>query len=91
MTDARELPTVNINGTAMKDLVGQHLLAIESLRVVLGYMREVAPHGRDYPGRDADHALAQRTHRGRVNAIEGMIETMMGEAEMIAQQNARRN
>jgi hypothetical protein len=63
-------PTVHLNGTSQKDLLGQYCEMAYSLGKALDKMQENGPHGRDYyPQGDSALYKAQDEHRDRCNRL----------------------
>jgi len=78
-------PAVKLNGTSKFALVQYRLAAIAALEVALDAVREVTPHGRDYPNTEALMA-AYPVYYSYRDRIQGVINDLTDEATYIDQQ-----
>jgi len=79
-------PTLNINGTSAFDLIDQRRHAMDALMDAIEALKQVTPHGRDYPG-DYDRCAADRTtHFDRMAVLHTMREELLDEALHVQQQ-----
>jgi|688.fasta_scaffold1240297_2 hypothetical protein len=78
-------PTVNLNGTSKAALIQYRLDAITALEAALEALREITPHGRDYPNREAllEAYPVYYSYRDR---IQDVINDLTDEATYIDQQ-----
>lgn len=67
------IPIVNLNGTAVDDLITQQLNAIEALNSAYDKVAEAAPHGRDFIG-ESNYKLAAALHSYRTKAIYDVLQ-----------------
>jgi hypothetical protein len=78
------LPIVNLNGTSRQELLRQYVVGIDGLQKAITALREMAPHGRDYPGADGVFFSAREQWRDIVGPVERSLETLNGIAEEFA-------
>ena len=80
-------PTLNINGTSAADLIDPRRAAFDALTNVIVILKQVTPHGRDYPG-DAGRCDADRSaHFDRILTINTLREQIYAEAVAIHNSN----
>ena len=76
-------PTLNINGTSAADLIDPRRAAFDALTNVIIILKQVTPHGRDYPS-DADRCAADRSaHFDRLLTLNTLKEQIYAEAVAI--------
>ena len=76
-------PTLNINGTSAADLIDPRRAAFDALTNVIIILKQVTPHGRDYPGA-ADRCDAdRREHFDRLLTLNTLREQIYAEAVAI--------
>ena len=76
-------PTLNINGTSAADLIDPRRAAFDALTNVIIILKQVTPHGRDYPG-EADRCAADRSaHFDRILTLNTLKEQIYAEAVAI--------
>lgn len=80
-------PTININGTAPEDLIRPRLDANRSLNLVVEWLKEVTPNGRDYPDQDR-LADDRRIHYARIAALRDLQGVLLEEALAIRGQQS---
>lgn len=79
-------PTVNINGTSAEDLVGHRMAARVLLEAVIHELRQVTPHGRDYPGDSDRYASDRAVHSARLQSLQTLHKTLQEEALLVFRQ-----
>ena len=95
MTKDIQHPQVNLNGTSGDALLEAHRAALDALRNGLHFLRENAPHGRDYQTLPAGAlARAQREHAARVRLVQSVFEEVealtIGVSDQVSQREQRR-
>lgn len=78
-------PSVNLNGTSKAALIQYRLDTITALEAALDALREIAPHGRDYPTFDKLERDT-RIYYGYRYRLHGLINSLADEATYIDQQ-----
>jgi hypothetical protein len=82
-------PTLNLNGSTKRDLMNDHLIALEALRTARLALVAMAPHGRDYPASGKwDEAVRQ--HRERLAVLMKLENEITRIAELVHDQNTGR-
>jgi hypothetical protein len=81
-------PTININGTHPEDLIRPRLDANRSLNLVVEWLKEVTPNGRDYPGDNERCVADRRTHYARIAALRDLQGVLLEEALTIKDQQS---
>jgi hypothetical protein len=76
-------PTINLNGTSAKQLLEEHLLAIDAMRTAISTHAMTAPYGRDYQPTGA-FAQAQLEHTSRRERLESVISELEQIAKYIS-------
>lgn len=81
--DRMPTPTLHLNGSGRRALVGHHKDVLEALRDVQRALARATPHGRDYypQGRDA-YERARDVHAERIQAVEKIRQAV--EVELMA-------
>ena len=75
-------PTINLNGTAPRVLLDQHLKAIDTLRCAISTLQSAEPSARDYQAAPiGTFTAAMEEHRDRLRRLR----TVMGELQEIAE------
>lgn len=80
-------PTVNINGNTKASLMADHLAAKKALEAAVAAFREIAPHGRNYPGQEDSYRYAREAYVLRLAALQEMVSDVYGIAIAIHQQS----
>lgn len=80
------VPRINMNGMTANEHIELRLKARKALQELRGVVNELAPHGRDYLGDQADYAKDRETHYERVRYLDGLFETLLEEALAIQDQ-----
>lgn len=62
-------PTVNVNGTELRGLLRQKLDVLKAYEALLNALILAAPHPRDYPGGEAEYAVARAAHRAEMDRV----------------------
>ena len=62
-------PFININGSDPDRMMEDILAARDKLSEAIKAMKEIIPHGRDYPGRTDLYAKARDQHLDRIRAL----------------------
>jgi hypothetical protein len=77
---------VNMNGTAVSDLINQRRAVMDALSDAMKAMQEMTPNGRDYPGRQDDCKADREIHYARFAQLDKMRNDIMDEALAIQSQ-----
>jgi hypothetical protein len=81
-------PTININGTHPEELIRARLDASRSINIVIDWLTQATPNGRDYPG-DNERCVADReTHYARIAALRDLQGELLEEALSIRDQQS---
>jgi hypothetical protein len=71
------LPVININGTAARELLEQHCLAMEALRAAISTVQAAEPNGRDYQTTTpATYYRARAEHVSRLTRLEAVLKEL---------------
>jgi hypothetical protein len=72
-------PTININGSSEDDLIAPRLDAALYIKSAIEALKQVTPHGRDYPG-DTDRCSADRDeHYARLAKLRAVFDEIADE------------
>jgi hypothetical protein len=81
-------PVLNLNGGSAADLIQPRINAMDHLMNAIDALRQVTPHGRDYPA-DQERCTNDRDlHFIRLEAIKTLHAELMAEALYIKEQAA---
>ena len=75
------VPTVHTNGTSREALMEQRSDAIRALHAAERALREMAPHGRDFPSGGLSEAMGQ--HERRVDSLRRLRASIEAERQAI--------
>ena len=67
-------PTKSLNGSSMRTMAEDHNKAYHALEEALRMVAEVAPHGRDYIGREEVYQAARAEHDEQLRSIRKLID-----------------
>jgi hypothetical protein len=73
-------PTRTLNGSSMRTLAEDHTKAYHALEQALQRLAEVAPHGRDYIGREEVYQAARAEHDEQLRSIRKLIDFHLAKA-----------
>jgi len=73
-------PTKSLNGSSMDTLAKDHSKAYHALEEALRLIVEVAPHGRDYIGREEVYQAARAEHDEQLRSIRKLIDFHLAKA-----------
>jgi hypothetical protein len=81
-------PTLNINGSDAFDLINPRRDAMDLINELIEALKQVTPHGRDYPSDLEQVALVadRNIHFDRLAALHTLREELLDEALHIQQQ-----
>jgi hypothetical protein len=81
-------PTININGTDALDLINPRRDAMDLINEVIEALKQVTPHGRDYPSDTMACVADRNTHFDRIAALHTLREELLDEALYIQKEAA---
>lgn len=73
-------PNRTLNGSSMRTLAEDHSKAYHALEEALRKVAEVAPHGRDYVGREELYQAARQEHDEQLRSIRKLIDFHLAKA-----------
>jgi len=82
------LPTININGTDALDLINPRRDAMDHLMDAIEALKQITPHGRDYPSDTLACVADRTTHFDRIAALHTLREELLDEALYIQKEAA---
>jgi hypothetical protein len=78
-------PTINLNGTAPRVLLDQHLKAIDTLRYAISTLQAAEPSARDYQiAPIGTFTAAMEEHRDRLRRLRTVMDELQEIAEHIS-------
>ena len=79
-------PILNLNGSSADDLIAPRLNAINLIADAMEALKQVAPHGRDYPTNPQKCVEDRETHYNRLEDLENIKDMILEEALAISRQ-----